>query len=87
MYPPNADDTHCMTMSQIAVPVANAAADVPCGAHGETEENPRPAPNESRTRDTAAATKAPANMAGHDAADLPCSGRVSTTCTMSFPAA
>jgi len=46
-------------------------ADTPWPGHGDIAANPRPAPNTKRIKETAAATKAPAMMAGQEAADLP----------------
>src|ERR1019366_3201175 len=61
-----------MTINQIAVVAANVVAVTPCPCQGETEANPSPAPRASRRSDTDAATKAPAIMAPHEAADRPC---------------
>jgi hypothetical protein len=55
----------------MAVVAANLAADIPCPAHGEIEAKPNPEPSAIRTKVNAAATNAPAMMAGHDAADFP----------------
>jgi hypothetical protein len=49
-------------------------ADMPELPHGDTAENPMPAPNARRTRVRAAAAIAPAAMAGHDTAGLSSTG-------------
>jgi hypothetical protein len=38
-------------------------------AHGEMEVNPKPAPRASRIKEVAAATNAPAMIAGHETAE------------------
>jgi hypothetical protein len=69
IYPPNPDDTHCITMSHIAVLTANAFAVTPWPGHGEIDANPSPEPSANSTNETDAATDAPAMMAGQEAAD------------------
>jgi len=49
-------------------------ADMPELPHGDTAENPMPAPNARRTRVMAAAATAPAAIAGHDTAGLSSAG-------------
>jgi hypothetical protein len=66
MYPPNPDEIHCVTMSQIAELTTKVAGDTPCPRHGDMAANPNPDPNVKSTRDIAAATKAPAIMADQD---------------------
>jgi hypothetical protein len=87
IYPPNADDTHCITMSHIAVVTANVVAVTPRPDQGEIAANPSPEPSASNTNETDAATNAPATMAGQVAADPPRGDSVgdSNTCSMSFP--
>jgi hypothetical protein len=86
MYPPNPDDTHCITMSQIAVVIANVVALTPRPGQGEIDANPSPEPSASNTSETDAATNAPAMMAGQEAADPPradsASARDSNVCSI-----
>jgi hypothetical protein len=70
MYPPNPDDTHCITMSHIAVVMANVLAVTPWPGQGEIDANPSPEPSASSTNETDAATNAPAMRAGQETADL-----------------
>jgi hypothetical protein len=49
-------------------------ADMPELPHGDTVENPMPAPNARRTRVMAAAAIAPAAIAGQDTAGLSSAG-------------
>jgi hypothetical protein len=58
-----------MAMNQIAVVAANMVALTPCPCQGETDH---PAPKVSKMSDTNAATKAPAVMAPHEAAERLC---------------
>jgi hypothetical protein len=60
-------------MSQMAADTANVVAEIPWFFHGDTEASPSPDPSANRVSDTAAATNAPAKMAGQEAAavDLP----------------
>jgi len=46
--------------------------EIPLLGQGETAANPSPEPSANNTSETAAATKAPAMIAGQDAADLDC---------------
>jgi len=87
IYPPNPDDTHCITMSHIAVVMANAFAVTPWPGQGEIDANPRPEPSANSTNETDAATNAPAMMAGQEAADpaRADSARGSKVCSISFP--
>jgi hypothetical protein len=54
----------------MAVVMANVVADAPRSGQGEIEANPMPDPRAIKMTLAAAATKAPAMMDGHDAADL-----------------
>jgi hypothetical protein len=58
-----------MTISQIMAAVPTADADAPAFDHGDTESNPKPAPNASSVTDKAAATNAPATIAAQDTPD------------------
>jgi hypothetical protein len=69
MYPPTPEETHCITINQIAVVIANVVAVAPWPGQGEISANPSPEPSASSTKETDAATNAPAMIAGHDAAD------------------
>jgi hypothetical protein len=53
----------------MAVVTAKVVADTPWFGQGDIDANPRPEPSANNTNETDAATKAPAMMAGHDAAD------------------
>ena len=68
-YPPKPEEIHCVTISQIAEVTTNVVAEMPCPGQGEIAANPSPDPSVKNTSDTAAATKAPAMMAGQDTAD------------------
>ncbi len=59
-----------MTMSQIAAETVNVVALTPRSAHGDTEAKPSPDPRANNIKETAMATKAPAKIAPHDAADF-----------------
>jgi hypothetical protein len=87
IYPPNADDTHCITINHIAVVTANVVAVMPWPGQGEIDANPSPDPSANSTNDTDAATNAPAMMAGQEAADptRAYSVRGSNVCSISFP--
>jgi hypothetical protein len=58
-----------VTISHAIAALLTVDADAPTLDHGEMEENPRPVPNESRTRPMEADTKAPPITAGHDTPD------------------
>src|SRR3954468_11576566 len=57
-------------MSQMPVAMPNVVADAPASRQGETAARPRPEPSAISTSDTAAATNAPAMIAGHETAEL-----------------
>src|SRR4051794_501290 len=61
-------------MNHTAVIHATPVADAPLSRHGETDANPRPDPRATSTIDAAAATNAPAKMAGQVTADTDDSG-------------
>lgn len=71
-------------MSQIAAVIVNVIAETPRFGQGEIDAKPSPDPNASRVSETAAATKAPAMIAGQDAADLPAIPGSVICCTV-FP--
>ncbi|MGA2190902.1 MAG: hypothetical protein ABSH33_20480 [Steroidobacteraceae bacterium] len=56
-------------MSQIAVDTVKVVAETPRFGQGEIDANPSPDPTASKTKETDAATKAPAMIAGQDVAD------------------
>jgi hypothetical protein len=64
-------------MSQMAVVTAKLVSDAPRSGQGDIEANPIPDPSATRTTVLAAATKAPAMMEGHDAADFALTGPAS----------
>src|SRR5882757_2692744 len=69
-------------------PTMAALVEVISGAprHGETTLKPRPAPKASSSNVKAAATKAPAMMAGHETADVGATSfSTMTVSTMKFP--
>jgi hypothetical protein len=59
----------CMTISQTMVTVLIDEAEAATFDHGEIEDKPSPAPNESRISDNAAHTNAPALTAAQDTPD------------------
>src|SRR4051794_15058948 len=61
-------------MNHTAVIQATLVADAPLSRHGETDANPRPDPRATSTIDAAAATNAPAKMAGQVTAEMDDSG-------------
>jgi hypothetical protein len=85
-YPPAAEETHCITISQIAVVIANVVAVAPWPGHGEISAKPSPVPNANNTTETDAATNAPAMIAAQDAAEPPGAlpGRASIDCSMTL---
>jgi hypothetical protein len=68
MYPPTPAATHWMTMSHTAEYTTDFAAETWFGP--DSDANPSPHPRANKISETAAATKPPAMMAGHDTADL-----------------
>src|SRR5271165_1512703 len=69
MYPPAHADSHCVKMSQMTPLMVNGVADTPWLTHGEIDADPMPDPKAIRMSEVAAATNAPAMIAGHEAAD------------------
>src|SRR3982074_2044676 len=69
IYPPIADDTHCITISHMDVVTANVVAVMPRPDQGEIAASPSPEPSAKSANETAVATNAPAMMAGQEAAD------------------
>ena len=65
-YPPMANATIWVKISQIIAPAFTVEAEAPILDQGETDENPRPVPRVRRINDNAAAVKAPPMTAGHD---------------------
>ena len=59
-----------MTISQMAAVAVNMAAEIPWCGQGEIDAKPSPDPSTNSTTDKDAATKAPAMMAPHDAAEI-----------------
>ena len=55
----------------MAVVIAKAVIDTPWFCQGEIDAKPIPEPKATNINEAATATKAPAKMAGQDAADLP----------------
>jgi hypothetical protein len=53
----------------MAVITVNVVADTPLFGQADTEARPNPDPSAASTREAAAATNAPAKIAGHDTAD------------------
>jgi hypothetical protein len=70
MYPPSADDNHCMMMSQIPVMTVKVVADAPEFDQGETVISPSPDPRARSTRDKPIAAKAPAKIGPQVTADF-----------------
>jgi hypothetical protein len=68
-YPPIADATSSLKISQTIVAVPTFEAVTPAFSHGDIEDSPSPAPNESKTSDKAAVTNPPAITAAHDTPD------------------
>jgi hypothetical protein len=71
MYPPNAEDSHCVTINQIAAVIANVSAAGAAPGHGEAAAKPNPDPREIRIIEVAIATSAPASTAAHATAERP----------------
>jgi hypothetical protein len=53
----------------MAVITVNVVADTPLFGQADTEARPNPDPSAASTTEAAAATNAPAKIAGHDTAD------------------
>src|SRR4051794_18634459 len=64
-----AEDSHCTTMSHIPAMMEKVVALAPAFGHGETEDNPKPAPRKTRTTDMALAAIPPPMMAAHEIAE------------------
>src|ERR1700736_5267282 len=69
MYPPPAAEIHWVTINAIAVRAATEGADVPC-----IEARSRPVAMTVSSNEIAAATTAPAKIAGQDTAEVADSG-------------
>jgi hypothetical protein len=80
-YPPAAEATHWVTISQIAAATVNVVGETPLSDHGETDAMPTPDPSARSIRDVAAATAAPQKIAGHETAECEDSTAVSCGCT------
>jgi hypothetical protein len=53
----------------MAASTARLLAEAPLAGHGDAETSPKPEPSASNTTEAAAATNAPAMMAGQDTAE------------------
>jgi hypothetical protein len=69
MKPPNPDETHCTTISQIPAAMVKVVADAPAFGHADAMARPNPEPINSRTREVEAAASPPPKMAGQEIAD------------------
>jgi hypothetical protein len=71
MYPPKADDSHWVTINQIAAVIANVSAAGAAPGHGEAAAKPNPDPRAIRIIEVAIATSAPASTADQATAERP----------------
>src|SRR5689334_1923856 len=63
------EDSHCTTMSQMAVMTVKPVADTPERGHGDIEANPSPDPIARRINVVETAANAPAIIEDHDTAE------------------